>query len=203
MRRLQTILAVLGLAACVNDYPLNTKDSGGTTLQERLGLADAEVARILEFLNDCETSFGLLDQAVPLPSDAAANLITHRDGADAACGSADDDPYDDLEEVDDVPRVGDATVRSLWEFIKNGGDPDYDGGGTWEGVTFTGHEVEVVLEIANEATEGQLDDDVGLIAQAAVNIVAYRPHATMEHLAATPQVGEATLRALKDYVPSW
>ncbi len=194
-------LALL-LACCSYDSQIADRgDSAPPSAQERLGLADAQVRRILDFLNDCATSFQLLDDDVPLDSDTAENLVRHRDGDDAVCGSHDDDPYDDLDEVDDVPQVGDASIMAILEYLDHGAAGGV--GDTWDGVSFSAHEAEVVLEIANQASYELLDVDVGLDSDAAANIVDHRPHDTMQHLADTPQVGSATLQALKDYVLVW
>lgn len=44
---------------------------------------------------------------------AAANLVTHRNGADGVHGTGDDDLYDDLNEIDAVAYVGPATLDRL------------------------------------------------------------------------------------------
>lgn len=186
-------------AACTTDVQVARQDSASLSAQERLGLTDGEVARILALLNDCATDLSLLDDSVGLDSDAASALVEHRDGPDGACGTDDDAPYTTLDEVDEVPQVGDKTILAVLEWIVAGSE----GGGTWEGVDFTAEEVEIVLEIANEATEPQLDDDVGLASDAAANIVAARPLADMGALAEVPQIGASSLEKLRDYVPNW
>lgn len=190
---------LLWLWACNTDVSV-TKDPDAISAQERLGLTDAEVALILEFLNDCDTTEALLDDDVPLDSDAATNLVTHRDGADATCDTGDDDPYDTLDEVDAVTQVGDQTILSILEWLQDG-RPVADG--TWEGVTFTAEEQEVVLEIANEASDSVLDQDVGLDADTTANILDARPIADMDALSAVPDVGPSALQKLLDYVPLW
>lgn len=190
---------MLWLLACNTDVSV-TKDPDAISAQERLGLTDAQVTLILEFLNDCDTTEPLLDDDIPLDSDAATNLASHRDGADGACGTEDDDPYDTLDEVDAVTQVGDQTILSILEWLE-GGRPVADG--TWEGVTFSAEEQEVVLEIANEASESELDDDVGLDTDTTANIVDARPIADMDALSAVPDVGPSALQKLLDYVPRW
>lgn len=194
-------LAALILSACITDTQIaRTDDPDTLTAQERLDLTDAEVAAILAFLNDCETDLGVLDDDVPLDADAAEQLIDHRNGADRDCGTADDDRFDDLDEVDAVPQVGDASILAILAWLTSG-DPVDDG--EWEGVYFTEQEIAVVLEIANQASLEVLDIDVDLASNAAENIVAQRPHDTMDHLAETPQVGPSALEKLKAFVPSW
>lgn len=190
------------LYACTTDVSV-TKDSDDTdtlSAQERLGLTDAEVSRILAFLNDCDTSYSLLDGDVGLDSDAAGALVSHRDGPDEGCGTADDAPYLTLDEVDAVPQVGDQTIRAILAWLVDG---EVDPGGTWEGVEFTEDEVTVVLAISNDATQEQLDIDVGLDADTVAEVLDARPIPDMDALAAVPEVGPSALQKLKDYVPSW
>ena len=60
-----------------------------------------------------------------------------------------------------------------------------------------------MLEIANQASSGVLDNDVGLASDETSEIVDARPLVDMDALAAVPQVGASALRTLKDYVPRW
>ncbi len=198
-------IAALVLTGCLQEtHILEQTGDTGTALsaQERLGLTDAQVSLILEFLNDCGTTLGELDDDVPLDKDAAESLVGHRDGADGTCGTSDDDLFDDLDEVDFVPNVGDASILAILAYLE-GSSGTTGGGGEWEGVSFTSEEVAVVLEIANQASYEVLDVDVALPSNAVDEIIDARPHDTMDHLAETPQVGPSALQKLKDYVPSW
>jgi DNA uptake protein ComE-like DNA-binding protein len=189
----------LALAACGTDVSV-TKDPESLSTQERLGLTDAEVSAVLDFLNACSTTLSLLDDDVGLDSDAAGALVSRRDGPDEACGTGDDDPFPSLDDVDAVPQVGDQTILTIVQWLADG---EIDPGGSYEGVDFTADEERVVLEIANQASYDVLDVEVGLDADAARNIVDERPIPDMDALAAVPEVGASSLEKLKDYVPSW
>ncbi|BFT32351.1 DUF655 domain-containing protein [Alteromonas sp. D210916BOD_24] len=80
--------------------------------------------------------------------------------------------------------------------------PTYQGG-TWEGISFTGAEVGVVMDIVNNATLQQLDIDAAMNKRAADNIIAARPIETMEQLEAVAYVGSAAMIDLKDYIAIW
>ncbi len=70
---------------------------------------------LFNFLNDAaNTTFELLDDDCALRSDAAANLIAHRDGADGLAGTADDNAFHSAAEVDGVARVGSWTMSQLY-----------------------------------------------------------------------------------------
>jgi len=69
--------------------------------------------RALALVNSPSTTLELLDVVVGLERRAAENIIAHRDGPDAQPGTADDDRFDDLAELDAVPYVGSSTIQKL------------------------------------------------------------------------------------------
>jgi phosphatidylserine/phosphatidylglycerophosphate/cardiolipin synthase-like enzyme len=75
--------------------------------------------------------------------------------------------------------------------------------GTWEGVYFTGAEVDSVLDIVNNASRDQLDDAVELDSRAARNISKEKNITSMDELAAIGFVGQSAMSKLRDYVPTW
>ncbi|MBM4388120.1 MAG: hypothetical protein FJ088_10310, partial [Deltaproteobacteria bacterium] len=52
----------------------------------------------------------------------ATNIIAHRNGADKAYGTEDDNPFDSIEELDSVPYVGSTIIAKL-EAYANGWNP--------------------------------------------------------------------------------
>lgn len=186
---------LLVLLACNTDVQVAAAPDVQST-QTRLGLNDADAQAILDFLNDCSTTLDVLDAVVGLDSDAATNLIEARNGPDGECGTADDTPFATLDEVDEVPQVGDRTIQDILSYVQSG----ESGSGSWEGVTFTAEEQEAVLEVVNDASLATLDEDVGLASDAAANIVDARPITSMGDLADVSQVGASALEALRDWV---
>lgn len=194
------LLVAMAIGACTTDVQVAaTPDPAAQTTQERLGLTDAESELILNFLNDCETSFDILDSVVGLDSDAAKNLTDHRNGPDGTCDTSDDAPYETLDNVDAVPEVGDTTILEVLAYVVAG----LDGTGTWEGIPFSATEQEVVLDIVNEATSSELRDDVNLASDEAANIIDARPIQSMGDLEEIPQIGASAMQKLKDFVPRW
>jgi hypothetical protein len=57
-------------------------------------------------LNHQQTDLEYLDRACGIHSDTAQNLLAHRNGPDGAWGTADDNPFHSLTEVDSVDQVG-------------------------------------------------------------------------------------------------
>ncbi|MBW2526369.1 MAG: hypothetical protein JRI23_19470 [Deltaproteobacteria bacterium] len=71
---------------------------------------------VLNFLNDQgNTTLGRLDVDCGLYSDAATNLVAHRDGPDGLAGTVDDDYFHSRAEVDGVDQVGPASMDRLHE----------------------------------------------------------------------------------------
>ena len=85
------------------------------------GQSDAE---LLEFVNHCTTTYTVLTDDVGLASNAAANIVAHRDGPDATCGTGDDDPFDTVEELDGVPYVGSTAIEALRAYAAGWQNPD-------------------------------------------------------------------------------
>ncbi|NMC71793.1 MAG: hypothetical protein GYA57_17240 [Myxococcales bacterium] len=197
-------LSLAGFAAGCAEDDLGDEDLAAS-VDSALSLAAPEVRGVLRLANDCALDAVRFDDEVGLRVDAARNIAAHRDGRDARCGTADDDPFDTLAELDAVPQVGDVALQRLLDFAVAHGylDAPDAPAGTWEGVDFTFHEVTVVLEIANVAAVEYLDATVGLDARAARNIVAARPIAHMPALADVAYVGASALRLLKAHVAVW
>ena len=81
-------------------------------------------AKLLEFLNHCNTTSTLLVEDVGLDSGAAVNITVHRDGPDGICGTLDDNPFDDVDELDDIPYVGYSALVSLWSYVETWQSPE-------------------------------------------------------------------------------
>ncbi|MFO0635476.1 MAG: phospholipase D-like domain-containing protein [Nannocystaceae bacterium] len=81
----------------------------------------AEARAVLALVNDPEIDVAILDDDAGLNAKAARNIIAHRDGADAMVGTADDDRFDDLAELDAVPFVGQSAFNALLEYATEHG----------------------------------------------------------------------------------
>lgn len=75
------------------------------------GFSACELDKVVEDLNAGVTQDGLM--ASGLKARPARNLVNHRNGPDKAFGTADDNLFDDIDEVDAVSYVGAATFRAL------------------------------------------------------------------------------------------
>lgn len=73
----------------------------------------SELERIAALRVANELTFAQLDKDVALSSRAATNIVAHRDGVDHVHGTADDDPFDTIAELDAVPYVGPVAFAHL------------------------------------------------------------------------------------------
>src|SRR5688572_16747924 len=69
-----------------------------------LGVTDAQIRAVLALAN--LSSFDALLNDVELEPEVADAIVVHRDGPDGVVGNGDDDPYDDLEELDAIDGLG-------------------------------------------------------------------------------------------------
>ncbi|NND87173.1 MAG: hypothetical protein HKM23_07630 [Nitrosopumilus sp.] len=121
--------------------------------------ADAEV---LAFVNDPLVTEDVLDDQVGLTGQSAAAIIGHRNGPDGEFGTADDDLFDTVEELDAVPYVGPASMEKIFAFAP-----------LWA-VLPKGPPAVVVFLNDPGTTVTVLVDDVGISENAAHNLIAYR-----------------------------
>jgi DNA uptake protein ComE-like DNA-binding protein len=70
-------------------------------------------------------------------------------------------------------------------------------------VTFTGEEVAVIIDIVNNATLTELDDEAAMNARAAQNIINARAIESMDQLAAIAYIGNAAMVDLYDFIDVW
>ena len=156
-----------------------------------------EAFGILAFLNDPATTEAVLDLEVPLDKRAAQSIIAHRNGPDGIYGTADDAPFQSIEEVEDCYWVGPVAIARLVAHAESWGYvPVADEWiGAWEGVDFTFEESVWTLDLVNTASYAHLDDH--LDKRAVDAIFENRPILTLDALSATYWVGPATMARLR------
>ena len=163
-----------------------------------------EEAGMLAFVNDASTTFAVLDIDVALDRRAAENIVARRDGADATFGTADDQPFVSVDDLDSVSWVGPAALEALLAYARDNG---------WLEVGGAERDAAILALVNDPATTFELlDVDVALDRRAAENIIAYRDgadgvngtaddrlFASIEELDMIPYVGPAALDAMAAY----
>ncbi|MFT7622110.1 MAG: phosphatidylserine/phosphatidylglycerophosphate/cardiolipin synthase-like enzyme [Myxococcota bacterium] len=172
----------------------------------------AEAAAVLALVNDAATTQLILDDDAALDRRAATNLIAHRNGADAVFGTADDDLFDDIAEVDAVKYVGKTALGRLLIYATEQGyleTADVPVVPVVEDV-----DAAIVAFVNGPSINLELlDITVGLDKRAAKNILAFRVGADGEMgteddplfadiaaVDAIKYVGKSALKALAAYV---
>lgn len=124
--QIEVIAAALGVL-CACDLAPEAEEADGDGIHDPIaaaGKADggdtptpAEIDAVLALVNTADLS--LLDIDIALDVRAAEAIVAHRDGPDASLGTADDDPIDDLAELDAVPWVGTSAFGKLLGWVRD------------------------------------------------------------------------------------
>ena len=129
MRRFGLVLGILSalvvtLPACtsaedvedgIDDAFPDGKADGG--IEE----GSPEALGVLALVNDKTLTASGLKAAAGVTTRVANNITKYRNGADGAAGTADDNPFDTLAELDAIPYVGPATLDALLEAARDRG----------------------------------------------------------------------------------
>lgn len=202
-----TLAGTFACSAPTTDEQTEAIGGAHTDIEE----GSSQALAVLELVNDPAVNVALLDDDVGLDKRAAENIIAHRDGADASPETADDNLFDTLKELDDVPYVGQSAIDKLLTYAETHG---YGPGGE----TLTEEQMDrATLALVNDPAVDTplLDDEVGLDSRAAKNIIAHRNGAdgvvgtgdddrfdTIDELDGISYVGATALALLRDYAIS-
>ncbi len=173
------------------------RDLFGIAKSDGTGYSPCEVSSTLAFVNDPATTETVLAE-VGVSSRARRGILSHRDGPDGVFGTRDDDPFDDLEELDAVPYVGPKTIELLATHA--GGHCAGEGS----------CRVDATLSFLNDPTTTvEVLAELGVYAPARTRLIAHRdgpdglfgtgdddPYDSLAEVDAVPYVGPATLDLL-------
>lgn len=133
-KHLVAILTMLAFAGCGGggDEPGDPENGafGSGKADGGIDPASAEARAVLALVNDPEVGFDTLDDDARLNAKAANAIIDHRDGEDGEPGTADDNLFDDLAELDAAPFVGQSALNALLSYAIAHGYLVEDGGRT-------------------------------------------------------------------------
>ncbi len=175
----------------------------GCSIEGVFFTADEQECAIWFFENmTCDTCGAVFDSRV---CEDAINDASACQSGSSCTGCEDDDDRGDGVSCDEIAAysyMGASAAQTLLDFVGQDGscgDPQT----VVEGVPLTDEEAGAILEVANGASQTQLDDEAGLDSRAAANIVATRPLSDIEALAAVSYVGATVIEQLKSYSGSW
>lgn len=185
--------------ACASEAGAPQQEGVGGSF-DPITLPSHEIDLVVQFVNSPSTTLEVLDVDVALDSRAAEHIIRHRNGADGIYPSTDDNRFDSLEELDGVPYVGESALRALRDWAVAHPPVQAE---LVEGVQFSPEQVTAVVWGVNHASLTELDDEVGLLRQAAENLIASAPYASVTEIGAVSGVGPAALTSLRNHAVLW
>jgi hypothetical protein len=190
MSRFVSLAVVFAACSAPVEVAPEAADASGLRWAE----GTAEGLGMLALLNDPLTTVTVLDIDAALDARAARNLIARRDGPDARFGTADDNLYDTVLEVDNVANVGEATMNALVAFADMYGYQKYGDQmlGTWDGVDFTVREADATVYFVNTADRAALRA-AGVNTTVTTALLAARPFWSVQAISLIRGVGGVTM----------
>lgn len=195
-----SLVSLTLLAACATDVTTEDELGGVNDNSESIEMPQHEIDLVVQFLNAPTTSIDLLDAEVGLDRRAAENLVYHRNGLDGAYPSEDDNPYDNLEEVDRVAYVGNSALLKLRDYTVAHPPAQAE---IVEGVQFSSEQSAAVVWGVNHASLEELDVTVGLTSSAANGLIDNAPYTSVTEMGAVINVGPAALASLRNHAARW
>ena len=126
MRRFSVLTGILSilavtLPACVDGDVEDGETDGFPSGKADGGIDEgsAEALGVLALVNDTSLTAAKLKAAAGITTRVSTNIVKHRDGTSS--GTADDDPYDTLAELDAIPYVGPSTLNALLDAARDRG----------------------------------------------------------------------------------
>src|SRR5512146_1083116 len=116
MRRLPLLL--LAVTDCLGGNAGDAKDDsfGGDGAKEDGTYSSCQLAEVTKLANESTSTVDFLKDH-GLSDDAAEHIVAHRNGPDGQAGTADDDIFDNLNELDAVGYVGNMALGKMVEAI--------------------------------------------------------------------------------------
>lgn len=128
MRRFSVLTGLLAISALAGTACVDGEVEDGEADAFPDGKADGgieegspEAIGVLALVNDPSMTAAKLKSEAGITSRVSTNIVTHRNGTDGQFGTADDDKFDTLRELDAVPYVGPATLNALLEAARERG----------------------------------------------------------------------------------
>lgn len=183
-------LSALSIAACDAD-PVDMPIEGS-----------GHAVATLRFVNYPGTTVQYLRTEAGITKRQAEAIVAYRDGQDLLPVTPDDHTFDTIRELNLV--VDGSVIAGLAATaMERGWLPHQDAFlGTYDGHSFDLSEAELVLDVVNEGTREELDDDAGLHANVVDSIMAGRPFHSLDRVSNLPSLGHVNMSKLKAYALS-
>jgi hypothetical protein len=169
-------------------------------VEDDLSISHSLGEGILRLVNDPSVDADFLNEEASLDHRAASEVVERRRGFDGVDGSADDELFNDLFELDAVRYIDTFALVRLGELAR---DLDLVPSLILEGVPFSLLEEENTLLFANFASFFELDTGASLDVRAVEGLVQGRPFDELTDLLQRPFIGPSSLRSMRDYSKVW
>lgn len=128
MRRFANVIGILAtlavtVPACTDEASEDGANDAFPTGKADGGIEEGspEALGVLALVNDPEMTPAALKSGAGVTIRVANNIVNHRDGSDGEPGTADDDTFDTLAELDAIPYVGPVALQRLVDFARERG----------------------------------------------------------------------------------
>lgn len=158
----------------------------------------AEATALLVFLDHELTDIQVLEHSVGLDMRATNSLLKYRDGSDGERGTLDDNGFDTVWEVDNIPGVAESGLTSMVDYALDHGFPEGPYQVTYDDVLMSEQEAWDVLYFVNTVPLDVLDDQVGLDVRTVDALGGMRPLHSPGTFAALPYVGPVAWHKVLD-----
>src|SRR5689334_2676986 len=178
MKRFASVALCL-LTACAatdaGDAEDGANDAATGKADSPISENSADARLVLGLVNDGGVSDAELDNEAGLSTRVAEAIVKYRDGADREFGTADDNAFDTLAELDAIPYLGPVAMRALLSYAKR-----------------TGTSTTLTIDIVASEGDGRIKLD-SLNAQLASSNITFPKKLTMG-----PRDGAKFLKVLRD-----
>ena len=165
----------------------------------------AEATALLVFLDHELTDIQVLEHSVGLDMRATHSLLKYRDGSDGERGTLDDNGFDTVWEVDNIPGVAESGLTAMVDYALDHGFPMGPYRVSYDDVQMSDQDAWDVLYFVNTTPLEVLDDEVGLDVRTVDALEGMRPLHSPGTFAALPYVGPVAwhkvLNALESLEP--
>ena len=166
-----------------------SRPDGATSVPTWPQEGTTEASALLVFLDHELTDLEVLQESVGLDMRSASSLLKHRDGSDGQRDTDDDDLFDSVWEVDDIPGVAEPGLTSMVDYALDHGFPEGPFAVSYDDVWMTEGQAWDALAFVNSASLDLLDREVGLDVRTVDALEGMRPLQSPGTFAALPYVG--------------
>jgi|GEM_PF-3803756 len=176
-----------------------SSDTGSDSRDSKISRAPQNPELLLRFVNHWSTTEDVLKYSVNLTLTQSQNIFNYKKGNDGIYGTIDDDNFESIQELDDIPYVGQSAIDALdgyainnWVSSDTESPTDYHYALKYlDNKTLRYWKLEKVLNLDNDVVENIYDFRCGPDTE--INTADDTYFETINRLDSVPEIGTATL----------